>query len=117
MGCLNRNPFKLDLFLLPLTWLVLFILIWIGGKIADHFFGKKESTFYWSEVLFEATLLFLIFLKLSPILWNPQVLIDRPITLLYGFGSSGGGVLAMLFKWSVYWVEREKNRRFLAAFT
>lgn len=90
------KPVQVGPFLLPLTWLVLFILIWIGGKIADHFFGKKESTFYWSEVLFEATLLFLIFLKLSPILWNPQVLIDRPITLLYGFGSSGGGVLAML---------------------
>ena len=105
---IEPKPIQVGPVLLPLTWLILWLLIWFGGKIADHFFGKKEEKFRWSEVLFEATLLFLIFLKLSPILWNPQVVIDQPATLLYGFGSSGGAVLAAILSGLYIWWKGKK---------
>lgn len=105
---IEPKPIQVGPFLLPLTWLALFLLIWIGGKIADHFFGKEVGRIRWSEVFFEAALLFLILLKLSPVLWNPRVLIDHPITLLYGFGSSGGVAFAAVLS-GLYLVWRTRR--------
>lgn len=90
---IEPNPMQIGPFLVPLVWLISFFLIWIGGKGADRFF-PQAGKFRWSELLFEAMLLYLIVLKISPVLWDPRLIIDNPLSLLYGFGSTAGAVIA-----------------------
>lgn len=106
--------------LIPVKWLALWACIAIGGKVATLLErDSMENKVKWSEPFVQAALLWYILWRWSPVLWNPQSIVNHPLSLLYMSGTEKGRWLAWLSAGGfLVWVARKSSagyRRLLDA--
>ncbi len=84
---------------------------WQSGHHAGE--GALENKINWSEPFVQAALLWYILWRWSPVLWNPQSVVNHPLSLLYMSGTEKGRWLAwMSTAGFLLWVARKSGAGF-----
>lgn len=80
---------------LPLTWLAGVLWIWVGGKTAQTGISALKRQGFSGHVL-EASFIYLVVWKWSPVLFDPLSYLRNPAALLFASGSDKGVGVALV---------------------
>ncbi|SMO48526.1 hypothetical protein [Melghirimyces algeriensis] len=93
---LTTEVLPLGSFLLPISWITLWLGMFAGGKAAEKWLPPEtgQKAVKWSEGFLFAALIWFIVWRWSPLLWHPLSVLDHPGNLLFVSGSEKGEWLA-----------------------
>lgn len=94
---LTTEVLPLGSFLLPISWITLWLGMFAGGKAAEKWLPPEtgQKAVKWSEGFLFAALIWFIVWRWSPLLWHPLSVLDHPGNLLFVSGSEKGEWLGL----------------------